>query len=112
MPRRRSEAVFLTLGRRRTMVVSRLKVATLAVAAMAMAACGKKDNGAADTTAASRTMTADTSTMAASSTSTGAWTDANIFALLDEANAADSSEGANAANQRTFAPGRHIGKPK
>lgn len=92
------------------MVVSRLKVATLAVAAMAMAACGKKDNGAADTTAASSTMTADTSTMAASSTSTGAWTDANIFALLDEANAADSSEGAIAATKGTSAAVRNFGK--
>jgi putative membrane protein len=92
------------------MVASRLKVATLAVAAMAMAACSKKDNGTADTTAASSTMTADTSAMAASSTSTGAWTDANILALLDEANAADSSEGAIAATKGTSAAVRNFGK--
>ena len=92
------------------MVVLRLKLAALAVAAVAVAACSKKDSGAADTTAASSTMTADTSAMAASSTSTGSWTDANIFALLDEANAADSAEGAIAATKGTSAAVRSFGK--
>jgi len=92
------------------MVVSRLKVATLAVAAMAMAACSKKDSGAADTTAASSTTATDTSAMAASSTSTSGWIDANIFALLDEANVADSSEGAIAAAKGTSAAVRNFGK--
>jgi putative membrane protein len=76
-----------------------------------MAACAKKDTGAADTTAASSTVSADTSTMAASSTSTGGtWSDANILALLDEANAADSSEGAIAATKGTSAAVRNFGK--
>jgi putative membrane protein len=93
------------------MQVSRFKVATLAVAAMAVAACSKKDTGAADTTAASSTTTADTSAMAASSTSAGgSWSDANILALLDEANAADSSEGAIAATKGTSAAVRNFGK--
>src|SRR3982074_427267 len=92
------------------MLISRLKVATLAVAAIAVAGCGKKDSGAADTTAASSTTTTDTSAMAASSTTAGGWTDANIFALLDEANAAGSSERAIAATKGTSAAVRNFGK--
>jgi putative membrane protein len=93
------------------MVASRLKVAALAVAAMAVAACSKKDGGAADTTAASSTTTTDTSAIAASSTSAdGGWSDANIFALLDEANVADSLEGAIAITKGTSAAVRNFGK--
>jgi putative membrane protein len=93
------------------MLGSRSKVASLAVAAMAVAACSKKDSGAADTSAASSTMTADTSSMAASSTDAGgSWSDANILALLDEANVADSSEGAIAATKGTSAAVRNFGK--
>jgi len=88
-----------------------MRVAALAIAAMAVAACSKKDGGAADTTAASRTTTTDTSAIAASSTSAGGgWSDANIFALLDEANAADSSEGAIAVTKGTSAAVRNFGK--
>jgi len=93
------------------MVVARFRVAALTAAALTVAACAKKDTGAADTTAASSTVSADTSTMAASSTSTGGtWSDANILALLDEANAADSSEGAIAATKGTSAAVRNFGK--
>lgn len=93
------------------MLGSRLRVATLAVAAMAVAACSKKESGAADTTVTSSTMTTDTSSMAASSTSAGgSWSDANILALLDEANVADSSEGAIAATKGTSAAVRNFGK--
>lgn len=93
------------------MQVSRLKTATLAVAAMAVAACSKKDSSATDTTAATSTVTADTSAMAASSTHAGgSWSDANILALLDEANVADSSEGAIAATKGTSAAVRNFGK--
>jgi putative membrane protein len=93
------------------MLGSRLMVATLAVAGMAVAACGKKDSGAVDTTAASSTTTTDSSAMTASSTNTGgSWSDANILALLDEANAADSSEGAIAATKGTSAAVRNFGK--
>ena len=79
-------------------------LAILAVAAMSLAACSKKDNSATDTTAASSTVSGDTSTMAAgasSTTSSGTWSDANIFALLDEANAADSAAGSIAVTKGT-----------
>lgn len=92
------------------MAVSRLRLAALSAAALAVVACGKKDDTAADTTAASGMM-ADTSAMAASSTNTGGtWSDANIFALLDEVNAADSSAGAIAATKGTAASVRAFGK--
>ncbi len=91
------------------MVVSRFRVATLAVTALAVAACSKKDNYAAtDTSAASSTMSADTSAMAANTS--GNWTDANIFALLDEANAADSTAGSVAATKGTSSAVRDFGK--
>ena len=92
------------------MVVSRLNVATLALAGMAAAACRKKDSGAVDTAAASSTTSTDTAAMAASSRSASGWTDANIFALLDEANVADSSEGTLAATKGTSAAVRNFGK--
>jgi putative membrane protein len=93
------------------MLGSRSKMAFLAVAALAVAACSKKDSSAADTSAASSTMTADTSSVAASSTNAGgSWSDANILALLDEANVADSSEGAIAATKGTSAAVRNFGK--
>jgi putative membrane protein len=85
-------------------------VATLAIAAFALAACSKKDNSAVDTTAASSTVSADTSAMTSSAPAAGTWTDANILALLDEANAADSSAGAVAATKGTAAAVRSFGK--
>jgi putative membrane protein len=92
------------------MVASRFRLAALSAAALAVVACAKKDNTTADTTAVSST-TPDTSAMAASSTSTaGTWSDANIFALLDEANAADSSAGAVAATKGTAASVRSFAK--
>jgi putative membrane protein len=86
------------------------RVATLAIAAFALAACSKKDNSAVDTTAASSTVSADTSAMTTGASATGAWTDANIFALLDEANAADSTAGAVASTKGTAAAVRSFGK--
>jgi putative membrane protein len=85
---------------------SRLAVMALAIASLT--ACGKKDNGnAADTSAASSTaMGADTTAAATN----GAWTDANIFALLDEANMADSSGGAIASTKGTASAVRSFGK--
>jgi putative membrane protein len=87
------------------MVVSRIRLAALSAAALALVACGKKDNATADTTAVSTTT--DTSAMSASTTSTtstsGTWSDANIVALLDEANAADSTAGAVAVTKGTAA---------
>ena len=86
--------------------------AFLGFAALALAACAKKDNNAADSTAASSTTTTDTSAMsgAASSTSSGNWSDPNIFAMLDEANAADSSAGAVAATKGTAAAVRDFAR--
>jgi putative membrane protein len=90
---------------------SKCRMATLAIAALALAACSKKDNSAADTTAASSTtVSGDTSTMAAPAASSSSWTDANIVALLDEANAADSAAGAVAATKGTAAAVRDFGK--
>jgi putative membrane protein len=92
------------------MVASRIRLAALSAAALAVVACAKKDNTTADTTTVSGTM-ADTSAMAASSTNTGGtWSDANIVALLDEANAADSSAGAIAATKGTAAAVRTFAK--
>jgi putative membrane protein len=92
------------------MVVSRFRLAALSAAALAVVACSKKDNSAADTTTVSGTMP-DTSAMAASSTTTsGTWSDANIVALLDEANAADSSAGSIAATKGTAAAVRDFAK--
>lgn len=97
------------------MAVSRSRVAMLAVATLAVAACGKKDNNGVDTTATSST-TSSTDTSAMSASSTGATTangnmsDANIFALLDEANTADSSAGAIAATKGTSSQVRDFAK--
>jgi putative membrane protein len=56
-------------------------------------------------------MSADTSAMGASSTaSSGTWSDANIVALLDEANAADSSAGSIAATKGTSSAVRDFAK--
>ncbi|MGH7603638.1 MAG: DUF4142 domain-containing protein [Gemmatimonadaceae bacterium] len=95
------------------MAVPRFRVAMLAVVAVAVAACSKKENYGVDTTAAaSGTMSGmDTTGMAASSTGTsGNWSDANIFALLDEANMADSSAGAIAATKGTSSSVRSFAK--
>jgi putative membrane protein len=92
------------------MMTPGFRVATLAIAALTVTACAKKDNGAADTTAGSSTISVDTSAMAASATTAGAWTDANIFALLDEANMADSSAGALAATKGTSSAIRDFGR--
>ncbi len=97
------------------MAVSRSRVAMLAVATVALAACSKKDNYGADTTAAasSTTSSMDTSGMAASSTganANGNMSDANIVALLDEANMADSAAGAIAATKGTSSSVRDFAK--
>jgi len=88
---------------------SSFRITGLAIAALVLAACSKKENSGADTTAASSTAMADTSGMAAS-TSSSTWTDANIFALLDEANAADSTAGALAVTKGTASAVRDFGR--
>jgi putative membrane protein len=88
---------------------TKLGLAALAIATLTVAACGKKESSPADTTAASITR-ADTSAMAAGAPPASNWTDANILALLDEANAADSSAGAVAATKGTSSSVRDFGK--
>jgi putative membrane protein len=87
----------------------RFRKNALAVAMLAVVACSRKENEGADTSAASDTGTTDTSPMAASTTS-GTWTDANIFALLDEANVADSAAGALAVTKGTSSAVREFGR--
>lgn len=86
---------------------SKFSLATLALALVAITGCSKKEKYA-DTTAISAT--GDTSTMATGAPAAGGWTDANIFALLDEANMADSAAGAVAATKGTAAAVRDFGK--
>ncbi|HEY4733968.1 MAG TPA: DUF4142 domain-containing protein [Gemmatimonadaceae bacterium] len=89
----------------------RSKVAMLAVAALAAAACSKKDNYASDTTAAaSSTTMGDTSAMSTNAPASGTWSDANIVAMLDEANAADSAAGAIAASKATSSEVREFAR--
>jgi putative membrane protein len=87
-----------------------LRTGMLALAALALGACGKKDNAAADSTAASSTMAADTTAAAGANTSGGTWSDANIVALLDEANMADSASGSVASTKGTASAVRDYGK--
>jgi putative membrane protein len=89
---------------------SRYRMAALAIAMLAVAACSKKENYGADTTAASSTVAGDTSAMPASAPTSSTWTDANIVALLDEANMADSAAGAIAATKGTASAVREFAK--
>jgi len=104
------------MGREKvTMLINgtRSKVAVLAVTVLAVAGCSKKENYGADTTAAaSSTVTGDTSTNAAAPAPapSGTWTDANIVALLDEANMADSSAGSIAATKGTASEVREFAR--
>lgn len=92
-------------------MLHQLRLTGVAVAALAIVACGKKESNATDTTAASSTTSADTSAMATdASAASGNWTDENIFALLDEANMADSAAGAVAATKGTASAVRDFGK--
>jgi putative membrane protein len=92
------------------MLASGLRVTTLlTVAALVLAACSKKENSEVDTTAATSTAATD-SAAAPGSTASGSWTDENIFALLDEANSADSTAGAVAVTKGTAAAVRDYGR--
>ncbi len=70
------------------------------------AACAKSENKA-DSTAA---MAMDTTTKAVAPTPAPALTDANIAALLDEANAADSSNGALAVTKVTASSAKEFAR--
>ena len=87
------------------------KVIVLAIVVIGVVGCAKKENAGVDTTmAASSTVTGDTSTNAMAPAPAGNWTDANIFALLDEANMADSAAGAIAATKGTSSEVREFAK--
>lgn len=90
------------------MVGPGLRLTALAVAALGIFACSRKAADGSDT-AASSAGGADTSAPGASTTP-GTWTDANIFALLDEANMGDSAAGALAATKGTSAALRDFGR--
>lgn len=77
---------------------SRCRLATLAIATLAIVACSKKENYA-DTTSIANPATDTSGT--AGALAAGTWTDANIFALLDEANMGDSAAGAVAVTKGT-----------
>ena len=91
------------------MVGPGLRLTALAVAAFGIFACSKKEADGSDT-AASTGRGADTSAPGASSTTPGTWTDANIFALLDEANMGDSAAGALASTKGTSSALRDFGR--
>lgn len=82
----------------------------LAGSALLVVACSKKESYGTDTRAASSTTSTDTSAMAGTPATSGNWTDENIFALLDEANMADSAAGAVAATKGTASAVRDFGK--
>lgn len=86
------------------------RLTTIAIATVVLVACAKKENYA-DTTAASSTAAGDTSAMAAGAPAqSGNWTDANIVALLDEANMADSAAGSVASTKGTASAVRDFGR--
>lgn len=87
----------------------RFRKSALAIVVLAVVGCSRKDNEGADTTATSSTGAADTSPMVASTT-LGTWTDANIFAVLDNANMADSTAGALAVTKGTSSAVREFGR--
>lgn len=91
------------------MLGTRLRLTVLASAALVVVACAKKEGDAADSAVAGA-KGADTSAMGASATTPGTWTDANIFALLDETNMGDSAAGALATTKGTSSALRDFGR--
>ena len=79
----------------------------LAATALAVGACGPKENTATDSTGATP---GDTTGLGTQQAIAPAWTDANIFALLDEANVADSAHGQIASTKGTSAAVREFGR--
>ena len=75
--------------------------------ALAVSACGRDDNAGAEATSAAGETNA---TAAMGAGATAAWSDANIFAVLDEANVGDSTHGALASTKGTSSAVRDYGK--
>jgi putative membrane protein len=89
--------------------VRRTSVALVTLAAL-IAGCSKRETTS-DTTRAQDSAMAATSTAASAPTPAApAMTDANIFAVLDAANAADSSDGSVAATKGTSADVKAFGR--
>jgi len=86
---------------------ARYGVMLLALTVLAVSACGKKDGAATGTNGPATT---DTTGMGTAATASTGWSDANIFALLDEANVADSAHGFLASTKGTSAAVREFGK--
>jgi putative membrane protein len=84
--------------------MNRSKMTLLAVAVLAIGACGRKSDGAADS--AIPVAPGDPAAPGTAAT----WSDANIFALLDEVNVGDSTHGAIAATKGTSSAIRDFGK--
>jgi putative membrane protein len=102
----RAKALFPNSGDSMLSNTAGFKVMLLTAVALAASACGKSENAGTDTTAG----TSDTTGLGAASTVNPAWTDANIFALLDEANVADSTHGALASTKGTSSAVREYGR--
>jgi putative membrane protein len=100
---------FLDLEEGRIMLGRGLRLTALGIVALGIFACSRKEAGGSDT-AVSSARGADTSAPGASSTTPGTWTDANIFALLDEANMGDSAAGALASTKGTSSALRDFGR--
>jgi putative membrane protein len=86
---------------------------TLAAAALVFAACGRKDNNySADTRAPAAAPATSNTTPAALNTATASpgLSDANIFYILDQANAGDSSSGVVAVKKGTNSQVREFGR--
>ena len=83
-----------------------IRITLIGFAALAIVACGPKENAGTDTSGAGP----DDTTALAGQSVAPAWTDANIFALLDETNVADSSHGMVASTKGTSSAVRDFGR--
>lgn len=83
------------------------RITLLLFAVLAVGACGRKDDAGTDTTGG---MAPAGDTAFAGSAAVPAWTDANIFALLDEANVGDSTHGSIASTKGTSSAVREYGR--
>jgi putative membrane protein len=87
--------------------IMRTKSLAAALCSIALVACAKGDKSGADTTTAKDSSAASAST--ATTPAAPTLTDANIAALLDEANAADSANGKIASTKGTNADAKAFG---
>ncbi len=86
---------------------TRFRVMLLGVAVLAAVACGRNESAGTDTRAG---VAGDTTGAGAQQSIAPGWSDANIFALLDETSVADSANGQVASTKGTSAAVRDFGK--